>query len=594
MLTQEQIQKHYLNPGIRNTIVRVSTDGNNFRAGHWADPKKIIDGEEIEPANWYKYQRDKKFKICFANREDFHNTVSKHRVLYWTLNVFEPGIFDIDYNQLPEKSEAISRKYTTGYTFGIDIDKEHGQNIHDPEVKKAVEDMGQYFSNMLREYAPNSIYCLYSGGGIYVLMHHGCFEPYFTRYRNNMDYNWHKMMRILIDSFDNFIKDKEIEFFKVHPEHAGKVKSDALNNSQRVFKTIFSIHKTLDYAVIPLDPKNIKIDFERATIPIKPDVIEEGKAWYTEYDNGKLFLNKCLMAYMQKAEERIDRKPQVLDEDYVYSSIPIDDMEKWPSCMRNLYNLPSCGEGATRALSAFISFLGQTGIEESEAYIMFSELADRWGARKSNMFEKYFRKMRVPTCRRLISDDNTGFPKGVSIKQLGVCKPDMRCLNSHSPYYYVDKKAKISSMGYTFHRENVTRDGSKKVAVWDNISLRKQPFGQDRLEIGHDRINSSYPEKSIPPTIVRHPQTAATIDRGKIDYWCNIKMQSLLVGRDVGQDLVLETKSTDFVEIEENDENNEKNITAQTSIEETTEVSAKSNLIVTAEEMAKAWAEKGI
>ena len=132
--------------------------------------------------------------------------------------------------------------------------------------------------------------------------------------------------------------------------------------------------------------------------------------------------------------------------DYKCSSISIQDINKWPLCMRNLYNLQSCGEGATRALAAFVSFLGQMGIEENQAHIMFDEFADRWRARKENIFSDYFGKMKVPTCRRLVSDDNRGFPKGVSIKRLGVCKPDMRCLNVPSPYYYADKEGNMKRL----------------------------------------------------------------------------------------------------------------------------------------------------
>jgi hypothetical protein len=108
--------------------------------------------------------------------------------------------------------------------------------------------------------------------------------------------------------------------------------------------------------------------------------------------------------------------------------------------MRNLYRLAWCGDGQTRALAAFASVLGQIGIEENQAHMMFDELANRWGARTENIFLNYFRKMKVPACQRLISDDNRGFPKGVSIKLLGVCKPDIRCGNVSSPYYYADKE----------------------------------------------------------------------------------------------------------------------------------------------------------
>jgi len=66
---------------------------------------------------------------------------------------------------------------------------------------------------------------------------------------------------------------------------------------------------------------------------------------------------------------------------------------------------------------------------------------------------------------------------------------------------------KISEMGYTSHRENVTKDGSKKVTVWDNISLRERPFGQDEEENGQDRKNSSCPKISSPLIMVNLPKT---------------------------------------------------------------------------------------
>ena len=126
------------------------------------------------------------------------------------------------------KALRISRHYTVGYTFGIDIDKEHGTDIHDPEVKKAIEDIAQYFSDRIREYVPNSVYCLFSGGGIYVLVYHKAFSQYYERYLSNSDpkYTWDKMISVLGDAFDYLIEDIRDEFFKLHPEYIGKVKPD--------------------------------------------------------------------------------------------------------------------------------------------------------------------------------------------------------------------------------------------------------------------------------------------------------------------------------------------------------------------------------
>lgn len=173
---------------------------------------------------------------------------------------------------------------------------------------------------------------------------------------------------------------------------------------------------------------------------MKTEIIKLGDNWYTEYDHGGYLLANLLKPFFEQSYNNI-KKTHLKEGQHEFncSPIPIEDIEKWPPCMRNLYRLPCCDEGQTRALAVFSSFLGQIGIEEDQAYKMVSELAGRWGARFENIFSSYFRRMKVPTCQRLISDDNRGFPKGVSIKMLGVCKPDIRCMNVPSPYYYTDK-----------------------------------------------------------------------------------------------------------------------------------------------------------
>lgn len=452
MLTNLQIRDHYNTPDIIDTIIRISTDGKCSRAGMKFIPNIYIDkktGALKGSMNWYNCSPEsckRGTKINLSNRQNYMNAVVDCRTLYWTLNYFEPEIYEIDFKNV-EKSEktAISRSHTAGYTFGIDIDCEHGMNIHNQEVKRALEDMAQFFSDKLRKYTPNSVYCLYSGGGIYVMLHHKVFEPYFEKFRDKEE--WDVMLLTLLDAFDYLIGDLRDEFFKLHSEHVEKVKPDQLNNSQRVFKTIYSIHKSLDYAVIPLDPLNIHINFERATIPLSKEVIEEGKSWYNAYDDGREFLNQFLKPYLEKSYNH--RKKLVTGINYneiAISSVSIDNMGQWAPCMRNIYNLQSCSEGRTRALAIFVSFLGQIGIEESQSQLIFDELADRWGAEKSNIFESYFRKMKVPTCARLTSEDNRGFPKGVSIKNLDVCKPDARCFNVPSPRYYTDREANINRL----------------------------------------------------------------------------------------------------------------------------------------------------
>lgn len=445
MLTIDQIRNHYRTKAILNTIIRVSTDGDCSRAGMKCTPDAYVDretGELKDSMDWYKgtgsYKNRKFLKKIDLSTGTEGLSVNIQRTLYWTLNLFDKEIYSVDFRQVNQVEKPfIARSYTAGYTLGVDIDKEHGKDIHDPVVKAAVEAMAQFYCDKLREFLPNSIYCLYSGGGIYVVVHHKVFEQYFAKFRIRED--WDDLLRVLLDSFDALIGDLRDEFFKMHPEFKGLVKPDQLNGSQRVFKTIFSIHKSLDYAVIPLDPSCVKIEFVNAKIPLSNDVIESGEDWYIQFDDGKEFLNNVMKPYFEKYHDLLNRRVEVGDIEI--SSVPISDIEKWAPCMRNLYNLQSCGEGATRALAVFVSYLGQIGIPEDIAFDMFNALADRWGARKSNIFESYFRNMSVPACRRLTANDNRGFPKGVSIKNLGVCKPDVRCMNVPSPRYRTDSEA---------------------------------------------------------------------------------------------------------------------------------------------------------
>ncbi len=470
MLNPMQIREHYKRPEIVKAITRISTDGNFSRAGMKFTPCAYVDretGELKDSMDWYNLRpgnRRAKKKIDMSKTRDYINAVTECRALYWTLNVFDKEIYNVDYKQV-DKADGpmLSRVHTVGYTLGIDIDKEHGCDIHSPAVKEAVEDMAQYFTNVLREYLPNSVYVLYSGGGIYVLIHHKAFEKYFDRFRDSEE--WDMMLLTFLDAFDCLIGDTREAFFKEFPQHKGKVKPDQLNGSQRVFKTLYSVHKSLDYAVVPLDVDNIKIDFDEATIPLSSSVIAKGEKWYTEYDDGTEFLNKVFKPYLENSyKNRRSVISRVDGREVEISKTPIG-FENWAPCMQNLFELEECGEGATRALAVFCSYLGQMGIEEEEAYDWFNLLADRWNARKSNLFESYYRSMKVPTCERLNAIDNVGFPKGVSLRSLCVCSPDERCRKVPSPLYYSDAIAEKK------------RQESKKERVTDYkpvINIRKK------------------------------------------------------------------------------------------------------------------------
>jgi hypothetical protein len=432
--------EHYNRPEIRDTILSISREGTYSRWGNG-------DGH-----GWYKQESEKKKAYNLGQVEDYTAIIKAHRTLYWTLNLFDRRIYDIDYNKVTdgEESPLISRQYTQGYTLGVDIDKGHGCNIHDPEVKKAVEDMGQFYTDKLRQYAPNSVHVLFSGGGIYVLLHHSVLEDYFRRY--TVSNEWEHYLTVLLDAYGFVIDNIREEFFKLHPEHIGKVKPDSLNNSKRVFKSLFSIHLKHPYAVIPLNPDKIIIDFDRARLPLSREVIESGNEWYRSFDNDNKLL-QFLRPYLEKAEHeankggysRAEGKPGHFDKDKDMSNTPVP-CESWPPCIKNILALPSCGEGRTRALAFIAAFMGQMGIPEDQARSIFESTARKWGATTSNVFKSNYVRMKVATCDKLRANDNTGYPKGVSIRELNVCKPDPRCINCVSPRYYADKRANLERL----------------------------------------------------------------------------------------------------------------------------------------------------
>jgi len=444
MLTDAQIRAHYLNPKVMNTIIRVATADDYSRAGAKYTEYTNKEGVKKSLTDWYLGSgayphRNTIRKINLSYRPDYVNTVGFRRTIYWTLNVFDKDIYTLDYRDIDnEEGKVRSAVHTRAYTFGIDIDAGHGYDIHDPDVKRAVESLAQFYSDEFRKYLPNSVYLLYSGGGIYVMVHHKALESYFEQYQKDED--WLVRLQALYDALNCLIDALRDKFFELHPEFKEKVKPDAINNVQRIFKCIFSVHKKYDYAVIPLDPEKVWIDFTKAGLPLNAEVLKDSENWYTKFDDGSEFIDKMLKPYLGVAHEKVKKQRNTIMKlsEILAPTIPIEDLSLWAPCMRNLYNLPTCGEGQTRALAAFASFLGQIGIEENKAKSMFDELVDRWGARQENIFRDYFKRMKVATCARIRENNNTGFPKGVSLRILNVCKPDGRCLNISSPRYYTD------------------------------------------------------------------------------------------------------------------------------------------------------------
>ena len=426
---------HYMRKEVKKTIQRIAQDGNNSRCGNG------------DFTAWYKNKKGKpQTHYNLSTEEDYNLLIGRYKTLYWSLNYFNLYFYSLDFNpRLPDhelipsaNSPRISKMNTTAYIMSVDIDGIG--DIHDPDVKMAVEGLAQFHVDEFRKFAPCSVYVLFSGGGIYVHIHHKVFQEYF----NNLEYPYDEAVQHLLDGFGEWLDDIRTRFLIEYPEHEGKTKADSLNNSKRIFKSIFSLHKSKPYAVIPLDPDNIQIDFDKAKLPLKKDVLDGGDKWYRDYDADGEILEEVLR-YAGIAKTRAPVKCFDSDIKYEQSETPVD-IKQWPPCIKNLVSMKTCGEGKTRALAVLAAFLGQMGLPEGDAYSLFLDTAKQWNAKTTNIFQSHFRIMRTPTCRTLTADNNQGYPIGRSLKILNICKPDIRCINIASPRYYADKQANIERL----------------------------------------------------------------------------------------------------------------------------------------------------
>jgi len=438
--TKETI-KHYGHPDVRETILRVSNIGESSR---WMVGDKT---------GWYTKARQHTYAVP-AISQKYSRTINKFRTLHSTLSFFHPGIFGVEMDEITKEEAKIrSKNAVMHYTFGIDIDSVdpkngHGANIHDPEVKEAVEAMAQFFADRLRGVSPNSVYVAYSGGGIYVFVHHGVFDEYFKKFAMSTGSAYRDMVDTLTISLNFLIDDLSKEFYAEFPQHEKYVKADCLNGAKRVFKSVFSIHKKFDYAVIPLDPENVEIDFDAARIPLSEDVISRGKTWYMVFDDDNAFLI-FLKPWLEKAQKRMSEKAHRrmwCGGGVRISDTPFLNSSEYPPCAQNVLNMSGCGPGATRALAFLAAFLGQIGVPEEEAREIWYDLAGRWGAATANVFESWFRKMNCPSCRT-IRTPGPGYPY-VDLANLNACKPDMKCMSIDfsNPVYYVDKAQYIEKI----------------------------------------------------------------------------------------------------------------------------------------------------
>jgi hypothetical protein len=402
--------EHYKRPEVRDTIIRFCQDGTKQRA---------FNGDK----GWYISSGNGAVRL--RSHEDYEDTASKFRTLYATLDLFDPGVFNTsspwdEKAGKPERPIGIFRD-CQAYTLGADIDS-IGNIIEDPSIKQAVEDTAKFLVGMLNEAGiSKSVHCLYSGGGIYVFIHHALFQAKPEWSPEDRE----EAFRSLTGAYNMFLADAECKFFELHPEHLGKVKIDKINNQKRKFKCIFSIHKEHDLAVVSLDPRNIKIDFDQARLPISDDILRKGEEWYLEYDLAELdAVKKLLGPHADMMEENLkSRKERSGDFEICKRSEPIP-VEDWPPCIKNIINKAEPGKGPHRACAVIASYLYQAGWSEKETLKVWMPVANRCGV-EQRIFDQWYGRMCCPNCSK-IQESSSGYPN-IGIGELGYCEPEDGC-----------------------------------------------------------------------------------------------------------------------------------------------------------------------
>ncbi len=433
---QKLIRDHYKKPLVKEIIIDHAREGNLWRA---------FNGDFVE---WYRYFKDmawlfgpmsKAWLLGPTALDDYDYLTANHRTLFWTHNFFDESTQKISiprslHDEYKNKLTIGTFADTKTYSLGVDIDSGKGYNIMQAEVREAVEALAQFMCDKFRKTCPTSTYADFSGGGIYIYLHHNLFTEKFKTDKN-LNLSW----RILVDCFNAYIKDIESQFFEQHPEYKGKAKADAINNQKRVFKTILSIHKDYPFACIPLDVKNIKIDIKKARLPLSDETIDECKNWMKKFDvKERIPLLIELKKYENQCRPFDDDTPA-----RVKVLTTAADRRYWPPCIKKIVASENVPNGATRMKTLYTTFIGQAGYSKDEAEKSFNAVSTKLGGQKTNIFESWFKKMSCPGCKT-IQKKGGGFPH-MTMGELGICQPDGTCKEITNPIEYSQEK-RIESM----------------------------------------------------------------------------------------------------------------------------------------------------
>ena len=412
--------EHYLRPEVREIILRYCQYEHGSRA---------LNSDE----HWYRGTDDINHTVALRGPADYEDTITRGRTLYATLDILEQAVFEQDskWDKKASRPETPLGTLAECLAFTLSTDIDGIGDIRSPAVKQAVEAAAQFHVDCLRERGiEKNVYCLYSGGGIYVHLHHGLFavdvgNTGLTPEARKEEY------QILCKAYNQIIGEISQAFFREHPEHIGKVKFDQLNNQKRTFKTIFSIHKRLPFAVIPLDPTAIKISFDKASLPLSDEVLQEGARWYQSFDPSERAAMGTLLKDRIEAARAVtrDRPEGSTDREISRLEEPLD-LSSFAPCMKNIVEKAEDREGRHRALAVLATYLYQMGWQEDKAFDLWLEVADRCGV-ESRIFETTFGLLSCPLCSTMLQDTG-GYPH-LNLFNMGFCAPDEHCKGCQWP-----------------------------------------------------------------------------------------------------------------------------------------------------------------
>ena len=468
-ISPEIIRNHYSNPQIKAIIIQHSEYNPNA-----AEPENASYGctaiksqqsqiaaksnmlfEKIKPekssswrcgnkdfVGWWKRASPETEKL-YVLSEDYDLVTRNVRSLYWSLNFFEDSIRTRE-QAVPKKGErhGIIGDYgtTVAYSLSVDIDHADGSDVF--HTKEALEAAAQFFIGKLHDNGITRSYdVLFSGGGMYILTHPAitvCPTPNAERTDRE------RWFYLLAETYNMFINDVQQQFFESCPEYADLVKFDALNNSKRVFKSLFSIHKKHPFAVIPLDKNVPVIDFDAAHPPLSDSVINTGVSWLSDSDmNERQALIEMLFQYGGQVREK--RSADYIDTEITMSDKPVicGDFPPCINAVLNAYKLPS---GATRMISFLSAYLYQVRWDRQHSFALVLKTADQLGMgrdRARRYFNDWFGKMNCPSCST-IRTTGTHYP-AMNMGELNICKPDDECEKIHNPIRYkqMDKTMEV-------------------------------------------------------------------------------------------------------------------------------------------------------